>query len=417
MTHEDSSSRGQAGTRSTTYKTVVACVALLLVAVGVTIAILSTEPEATREGATRRSAMLVRTTTAVVADYRPEVSVLGTVVPAREVVISPQVSGAVRERAPAFTPGGRVTAGDMLLRIDPSDYEIALHRAESALHRAEADLALEEGRQAVARQDFELLGQQITNVNQALVLRGPQMETARADVEAARAAVEQAELDLRRTTLEAPFDALVLDRTVNIGSQVALGMDLGRLVGLDNFWVEATMPLRFLHRLRPPEQPGMAGAPARIHHEGVWPAGTFREATVYAVAGDLEEATRLARVLVSVPDPLALDPANTGQPRLVLGTFVEVRLQLEELRDVVRLSRDAVRKGNTVWIMNQGTLDIRPVTIAFQNELYAFISSGIEEGEAIVTSQLSRVVPDAELRTAQDETALPEAPAQESFSP
>jgi hypothetical protein len=194
-------------------------------------------------------------------------------------------------------------------------------------------------------------------------------------------------------------------------------MDMGHLVGVDSFWVEATVPLTFLHRLRAPAQPGAPGSPARVFHNGVWPEGGYRSATVYSVAGDLEEATRLARVLVSVPDPLALEPANAGQPRLVLGTFVEVRLQLEELAGVVRLSRDAVRKNSTVWVMKDGALDVRPVTIAFQNEAYAFVSDGLEDGEAVVTSQLSRVVPGVELRTEADVPSASEAAAQETSSP
>ena len=96
---------------------------------------------------------------------------------------------------------------------------------------------------------------------------------------------------------------------------------------------------------------------------------------------------------------------------------VEVRLHLEELHDVVRLSRDTIRKNDTVWVMKDGLLDIRAVTIAFENEDYAFVSKGIEEGEEIVISQLSRVVPGIELRTEGTEAGQTEEAAAETFSP
>jgi hypothetical protein len=100
-----------------------------------------------------------------------------------------------------------------------------------------------------------------------------------------------------------------------------------------------------------------------------------------------------------------------------MGTFVEVRLQLEEIEDVVRLSRDTVRKGDTVWLKKDGVLEIRPVTIVFRNEDYAFVSEGLQDGEEIVTSQLSRVVAGAELRTEGAEPTADNAATSESQSP
>ncbi len=387
-------------------RTLAVCALILLAAGGLTMLIFSTEPRATREGATRESAMLVETVPARMGTYTPVVKALGTVRPAREIILRPRVGGEVLDRADAFSPGGLVKKGEVLLRLDPADYENTLRRRRSELRRAEADLRLEEGRQAVARRDYALLDEELSVTNRALVLREPQMQTARADVEAARAAVDQAELELARTTLRAPFDALVLHRTVNVGSQVAAGDELARLVGVDPYWVEATVPLSKLSRLAFPAQ-GAPGAAVRVRNPTAWAPGTVREGRLYRRIGEVDERTRLARVLVEVPDPLALEAGGPARPALMIGAYVEAHMQARPIEGAVRLDRDYVHQGDTVWVMKDGALDIREVTVAFEDAEAAYITEGLADGERVVITHLATVVEGASLReeAAGDEDA------------
>ena len=102
--------------------------------------------------------------------------------------------------------------GDLLLRIDPADFENAVSISKSELEQAEASLAIEEGRQSLAKKELALLEGTIDEINRALVLREPQIASIRAEVNAAQAAVERAQLDLDRTSVFAPFDAQILSR-------------------------------------------------------------------------------------------------------------------------------------------------------------------------------------------------------------
>jgi hypothetical protein len=104
--------------------------------------------------------------------------------------------------------------------------------------------------------------------------------------------------------------------------------------------------------------------------------------------GTLEEETRMARVLVSVKDPLARE---TSGPALILGSYVRARIHGAEIRDVVRLDRDLLRKQDTVWVMDQGRLDVRAVDIALKDADHAYIESGLSGGERVVVSQLATV--------------------------
>lgn len=383
--------------------TLVLCAAILLAAVVVLVVIFTTEPTAQRAGATRETAMLVEVVTVERGSYRPSVVAMGTVAPERDIVLGPRVAGEVLEISPAFTPGGFVDRGDVLLRIDPADFENALARRRSDLEQAEADLALEMGRQDVARRDYELLDgtlpqESLAPEDRSLVLRQPQLDSARARVESARAAVELAELALRRTTIRAPFDAHVLSREANVGSQVAPGDRLGRLVGTDEYWVEAAVPVAKLRFISIPRRPGEEGAVVRLRNRSAWPEGVERVGRVDQLLGELAGQTRMARLLVSVDDPLVRDGDSAEAPPLILGSYLEAHIEADEIRDVVRLDRDYVHQDDTVWVMEEGELRIRDVEVDFRDARYVYVAEGLEEGDRVVTTNLSTVVEGAALR-------------------
>ncbi len=389
--------RGKAGPLKTVF------VSLMIVLVGVALIwlIFKTEPTATRKETARETAMLVDVQTVSRGRYTPTVDVMGQVVPAREITLGSRVGGQVIDQADAFTPGRRVEKGTELIRIDPADYEATLLQRRSELQQARADLELEQGQQAVARQEFELLGEDIEAVNDALILRKPQLEQAKARVAAAEAAVQQAKLDLARTRIRAPFPAQVLSREVTLGSQVSAGQSLGRLVGTGQYWVEATVPLSKLRWLTFDTDPDTPGAPVSLHHDTVWPAGQTREGQLMQLIGELDGNARMARVLITVDDPLALNQSE-GEPSLILGAFVRAEIEGRALDDVVRLERNLVRRNNTVWVMEERKLAIREVEITFRDDDYAFIKTGLENGDEVITNNLSSVVSGARLRLESD---------------
>lgn len=376
--------------------------ALLLLggAGGASLLIFSTEPTAESEAATRRTAALVEVTVAQRGAYPPQLEVLGSVEPAREVVLSPRVSGQVIAMEPGLVPGGVVSAGQELLRIDPADFERALTARQSEQRQVEAQLAIEQGRQQVARQEFELLGEEIDPANRSLVLREPQIASIRAELQAAEAAVQQAQLDLERTAITAPFEAQVLDRSVDVGSQVAPGDALAQLVGVEEYWVIASVPLRDLRWVRF-AQDGQAGSPVQIRHTAAWQPEVWRKGEVSRLIGTVDEQTRLARVLITVRDPLG---RQSSHPPLILGTVVRLRIEGEVIDDVVRLRRELLRQSDTVWVMADGALEIRDVEVVFRDAQYAYIRSGVEQGERVVTTSLATVTEGLALRT-EDEPA------------
>lgn len=385
-------------------KTVLLSLLILAAAAGITILIFSTEPEASREGATKKTAMLVNVQAVSSGIYQPEIIATGTVQPAQEVMLSPQVGGQITYRSPSFVPGELVRKGQLLLRINPADYENTLALRESELVQARTELELEQGQQNVARQDYQLLGDTLSEERRQLVLRQPQLQSVQARVKAAETAVQQARLNLQRTAIRAPFDAQIMARNANLGSQVSPGQMLGRLVGSDEYWVMVTVPTSKLRWLQFPEGQAKQGSRVRLYDETAWPDSSYREGQLYQLMGSLEGQTRMARVLVAVPDPLSEE-----EPRLMLGAFVEASIEGEVLPDVVRLNRDYLREDETVWVMQSDTLDIREVDILMQDARYAYIESGLRAGDQVVTTNLSTVTEGAALRREGESATSPDS--------
>jgi hypothetical protein len=128
-----------------------------------------------------------------------------------------------------------------------------------------------------------------------------------------------------------------------------------------------------------------------------------------SVLGALDESVRMSRVIGVVEDPLLRGGGEATGPPLIIGSFVEVLIQGRSLNDVVRLERRHLRKGDTVWTMVEGKLSIREVEVVAQDESYAYLGAGVEAGEHIVTTNLSTPVHGADLRTAEEAPAAPDA--------
>ena len=379
-------------------KTLIISLSILIGAAAVITLIFTTEPEASRSGATKETAMLVDVVTVEEGNFTPIIIATGTVQPSQDILLGSRVNGEIVDRSENFLPGGFVKKGEVLLQIDPADYENALRQAESELNQAKADLRLEMGLQEAAKKEYKLLEDTLAPANKALVLREPQLETAKSQVASAEAAVRQAELDLQRTTIKAPFDAYILSRNVNMGSLVSPGQSLGRLVGVDTYWVETTVPLSKLKWLDFSEEPGSSGSEVLIRNRTAWDEGETRTGYLLKMLGSLENQTRMARVLVEVPDPMAQESANEGKPGLIIGAFVETRIKTKPLENVVRLDRDYLRADETVWVNTGDSLSIRNVSIQLQDAEYAYITEGLEGGEQVITTNLASVTEGAPLR-------------------
>ncbi len=325
------------------------------------------------------------------------ISAMGIVKPAQEVEIKSKVSGTLLSIGDNVIPGGFVQENEVLFQLDPVDLKISARQLSSELKKAKSNLELEKGNQRVSKKEYELLGETVQPEERALILRQPQLKNLTAALEIVQAKLESAELDIKRTTIRAPFNGVIQSRYVDVGSQIGIATPLSHLVGTDEFWVEVTLPVNKLQWLELPIGNSDQGSIAIIKSGFERSESTSREGRVIRLAPDLEEKGRMAKLLVSVKAPLSQQRDGYKIP-LLLGSFVQVEILGTYLDDVVILERKYLRDGEHVWILNEDNrLTIRKVEIVYKDRDLVCLRK-IQKGERVIVSDLPVAVEGMELQ-------------------
>lgn len=374
--------------------TILLCSAILGAGIAGASYLNKTAPKA-RKRKPPRMDPLVRVEMVQQANERAIVRAMGTVVPALEMVLKSRVSGEIISTHPEFIEGGFLKNGTKVLQIDPQDYELAVEQKRSQVVNARYALKLELGHQEVAQREWELLkgDKPAKDMDLELALRKPHLEKARAELVAAEADLKQAELNLARTAIRAPFNAIVRNKHVELGSQVSTQDVLAELVGTDEYWIQVSIPVDRLKWITIPTKMGEWGSGVRIIY-GTGSVSTFeRRGRVIKLLGDLDEEGRMARVLVSVKDPLDQQGKETKGPPLLIGDYVRVEIEGRELKDVFKIPRTALRDNSKIWIeRGDGLLHIRQVEVVWRDPQYIFLRDGLKEGERLIVSDLATPV-------------------------
>ncbi len=320
-----------------------------------------------------------------------QVEGMGTVLPAQKVELLPEVGGKLVWANPSWKPGGLLKKGDELLKIDPREYELVAAQQKALVVKAEYELEQEVSRKGIAEREWALLEGEIevNEAGRALALREPQLRNAQAALESARAGLDRALLNLERTVLRAPFNALILDRMADEGQVVGVQTRLATLVGTDEYWVQVSLPMAELRWITLPDEQGRGGAQAQVFLDAGRQGERVRTGRVIRVLGDLDNAGRMARLLVSVPDPLqgGEDSAASAFP---LNAYVRVLIQGPMLEDSFVLPRSSLHEGRQLWVMSEeDRLDIHEVDVGWQDKERMVVSGpGMKAGTRVVTSRI-----------------------------
>jgi len=246
----------------------------------------------------------------------------------------------------------------------------------------------------VAQREWDMLKtDDATEEEKELALRIPHLAASKAALEAAEATLANAALDLGRTTIRAPFNAIVITRNVNVGSQASLRDVLASLAGTDAYWVLVSIPVDRLAWVEIP------GSTARI----VSPSGAVREGHVIKLLADLEAKGRMARLLVEVDDPLCLQSENKNRKPLLIGEYVKADIHGRELQQVFSIPRKALHNNRNIWIATQdNTLDIRSVDVLWRDEQRILVRDSINDGERLIISDLTAPVQGMDLNPGEN---------------
>ena len=414
------------------FKTIRVAVVLLL-AVVIAVALVQLRPRAEKQVRTSEGRLVevVRTRSQTLPMV---VEAYGTVAPRESLKLVAEVRGQVVAMHPAFIEGGFVKSGEVLLTIDPRDYELAVRRANVGIRQAQAeldrlaqevlnlnaslelarsdvDLALAEvnrfkhlaGKNMTSQSVLDKANRQLLtsrerlqSLENQLAVTGPNRVRLKSQLEMARVAMEQAVLDLERCQIDTPFDAWVMEKAVETGQHLAAGQWVGSIYRAGAFDIEVKISMADLAWF-PDDVGSEQGLPVEVLFMET-AAPKLWHGRLARVKAALDQTTRTLPVVIEVDEPTPGDSIVRAADRLKPGMFVTVRIQGRQVENVHRLPRHLVHDGDTVYIAAADQLSIQPVTILRRFKKSVLISHGLSDGDLVVTTPLSGAVPGMSIR-------------------
>ena len=338
----------------------------------------------------------------------------GTVRPHWEIDIAPEVGGKIVAVSRNLQSGGHVSAGEVLVRIDPSDYENRVQQVEAdvatqrvALLQAEeeADIARAEYEQFSARESRRGNGAALPS---PLVLREPQLQAARAALARADAQLRDAELVLSRTEVTSPFDGRVRNEVADVGRIVAPGQSLGQIYASDA--VEVVVPvsdddaalISNLWSLQAGDDDRSIPATVTIEYGA---RRFFWEGYVDRAEAALDEQSRTIDVVVRVPDPfdeghpVEGDSETGAPPPLLVGQFAQVAIEGLEVAEYFLVPRQALRPGDEVWaIAADGRAQIVAVNVLQETDEQLYVIGDFTDGQLVIVAGITVATNGMEVR-------------------
>ena len=378
---------------------------ILVIGVLAFVTLKNTKPEAEKSERIDRG-VLVEWESVSKGSQKIWIDARGKVIPGRQVTLGAEVNGKVRTLGKGLNVGAHFKKGELLVKIDAGDYKLALEQQLAMVDSARTQLEIEEGRKKIAEKEWEIFNQgQAENTN-SLATREPQIRTARTGLRSAKSSLKQAKRTISKTILRAPFDGVVRAKAVEIDQIVGPGTPMLTFVGTDNFTVRVSIPLDKLAYIDLPSVDGKKqGAPVKVTQIIGDDMKIEKEGRVTRVLSDVDPGGRMARILVSIDDPLGLARDNGNPLPLLLESFVDIAIEGKEIASAFEVPRSALREDNTVYVYENGVLAIKTVELLWKRRDTVLLSKGLVGGEKIVVSPLSAAVEGMKLRDNSKTTA------------
>ncbi|WP_022941289.1 efflux RND transporter periplasmic adaptor subunit [Psychromonas hadalis] len=289
-----------------------------------------------------------------------------------------QVHGEITYLSKRFVRGGFIKKGQILAKIDASDYDAALIDARASVASAKAALVLEKAHADVAKEQWrKIKGSKPT----ALSLREPQVAQEKARLLSSHAGLKRANRNLERTIIRAPYDALIHSRLVSLGSYMSTGTPLGKI--FSTAIAEVRLPvadneLQYLinngHKAKVVLTATLAGK------EQQWSGIVVRD------EGVIDARSHMNYLVVQIKDPYRLK--NKNSKTLRFGTYVSALISGKKRADMTVIARHLITDSKVAIVNEQGKLHFQAVTVARIVSGNAYISAGLTDGMKVITSAL-----------------------------
>lgn len=319
----------------------------------------------------------------------------GVVRPRTQTILSAEVSGSIVDLSAKFVAGGVFRAGEVLMRIDPSNYEAAVLRAEALLKQRQIEF---DGAEKLRLQGYRAEAE---------------LASAAAALASARAELVNAQRNLVRTAIRLPYEGMVLSKDADLGQYVNPGTRLGATFATN--FAEVRLPLTdqdlafvAIPATREVSATGSAAGPAVTLSTIQKGRRVSWEAQIVRSEGVVDERSRVTYVVAHIDDPYKLHSAGVPLP---IGTFVAASIAGSNAVDVIRVPRSAVRGSDQLlFITDDEKIEIRSVGILRTDASFVYIDSGARPGEKITTTAISAPTNGMTVRTVDALAGDPTAP-------
>ncbi len=312
-------------------------------------------------------------------DYVIPIKSEGMVTPKTSIAFSAEVSGQIVGVSTDFATGAKYKKGDVLLSIDPRDYELAITKARANVSAQLANLDLEQAKSDLAKDDWQKYGKKGTP--SALNLNLPQVASAKAALAGAKADLLLAQRNLEKTTIIAPFDGVVLSKNVDIGQFVTMGTVLSTMASTEVAEIRVSLSDEDL------KAGGLYGplSDIKVIIKSAEAPDNQWMGTVAQVEAQRDAQTLMNFVVVAVDQPF-----NQQDIPLRFNTFVDVEFEGQTLTGVLPLSRHLMTLDQQVHVLDQAsTLQIHDVSIGHADDDTLYITAGLSETDQVITTQLA----------------------------
>ena len=410
---------------------------VLLVAIVIAATLVILRPKAKRQVPVEKG-RLVEAFPAKTENVLMVVESFGTVAPRESLKLVAQVRGPIVEISANFKEGTLIKKGTRLIQIDPRTYRLEVERrnvqikqAEAELKRLKQEVVNLNSRLKIAKSDAGLAKNeylrlkklierkviaqsQLDKSEQAylasrerlqalenqMALIGPQREQLIAARDMARVMYEQAKLDLERSSIDAPFDGWVLERSIEVGQHVTVGQQLGSIYRTGKLDIEVRIPAKDFKWF-----PAGIGQDTPIQADVLFDnAGqlyTWRGHVARAKAM-MDERTRTLPMVIEV-DETENDGPEANYFRLRPGMFVTIRIKGKEIGNAIVVPRHVVYPGDVVYTVKGNQLKINQVKILRSYKDSVIINEGLSEGDLIIKTPLSAVKDGMSVRLKTDD--------------
>ncbi len=318
----------------------------------------------------------------------------GTAIPARTISLQPRINGEIISVSPRFEEGEFFVKNEILLQIDKRDYELIIKEVNIEIESLKNDLKIEDGNARVAQKELTISGleKSMDKLEKDLTLRKPQIAKIKNAIQKANVKLEQIKLNLERTVVKVPFNSYISQKNTDIGSQIGPQNKIATLIGTDEFYVKVTLSEDKLHWINIPDVNNKLSSEVTI----ILSKNNKIKGSIVRLLPKLEELGRMANILISVKDPLALN-LRKSQKKLLLNKYVSVEFKGKLLENVIKIKRETLREKSTIWTVIeivtenqeiQNILKTQKVNVVWKDYNFVYITNNNLDNTKIITSDV-----------------------------